>query len=138
MFNYREFQEKLKIGQAAEDEAIKRINKPILIRQNAENYKVILYDFMTDDKIKYEVKFDGQSARTENIFIEFKDARGLDSGIMRTDANYFIIISSNIYHLIETNILISLIDGCRVARVRCGTLGYLLSVDKLNDNSTKI
>jgi len=34
MFNYNEFKKNLKIGQKAEREAIKRINKPVIIKHS--------------------------------------------------------------------------------------------------------
>ena len=108
-YNYNKFKELLKIGQQAEDEAIKKINKPIITRQDGTNYKNILYDFETDDNIKYEVKLDIASARTNNAFIEFKDGRGLSSGISITTADKHIIISNDIYYLIDTSILKNII-----------------------------
>jgi hypothetical protein len=138
MFNYNKFKELLKIGQQAEQEAIKRINKPVLITQNETNYKYILYDFMTDDNIKYEVKLDLQSTRTKNIFIEFIDGRGLKSGISTTEADNYIIVSSDIYYLINVNTLKEIIKNCKIARVKDGTKGYLLFIDVLINNSTII
>ena len=135
MYNYNKFKELLKIGQKAEAESIKRINKPVLIKQDETNYKYILYDFMTDDNIKYEVKHDAQSTRTKNIFVEFKDGRQQLSGISTTQADKHIIISSDIYYMIDTDILKELIKNCKIARVKDGTLGRLLPVEILITHS---
>jgi len=135
MFNYNKFRELLKIGQQAEHEAIKRINKKVVMTQDDTNYKYILYDFMTEDNIKYEVKLDLQSTRTKNIFIEFIDGRGLKSGISTTEADNYIIVSSDIYYLINVNTLKEIIKNCKIARVKDGTKGYLLLVDVLIKHS---
>jgi len=135
-FNYNKFNELLKIGQRAEDEAIKKINKPIINRQDATNYKHILYDFETEDNIKYEVKLDIASARTNNAFIEFIDGRGLPSGITTTTADKHIIISNDIYYLIDTSILKNIIKKCNIATTKDGTKGYILPVQILKNNSS--
>jgi hypothetical protein len=134
-FNYNKFKELLKIGQRAEEEAIKKINKPIIKRQDDNNYKNILYDFETDDNIKYEVKLDRASKRTNNAFIEFRDGRGLPSGITTTTADKHIIIAIDIYYLIDTSILKEIIKKCNIAITGDGTKGYILPVQILKNNS---
>ena len=135
MFNYNYFKEMLKIGQEAEDKAILKINKPVIKRQDETNYKIMHHDIETDDNIKYEVKLDRQSTRTKNIFIEFLDGRGYKSGIDISDANYYIIVSSDIYYQIDIIVLRELIKKCNIATVRDGTKGYLLKVSILQRNS---
>jgi hypothetical protein len=135
MFNYNYFKEMLIIGQKAEDEAIKRINKPVIRRQDETNYKIMHHDIETDDNIKYEVKLDRQSTRTGNIFIEYEDGRGYKSGIDISDANYYIIVSNDIYYMIDIDELRKLIKKCNKAQAKDGTKGYLLKVNILSSNS---
>ena len=134
-FNYNKFKQLLAIGQEAEEQAIKKINKPIIQRQTADNYKSVLYDFMTDDNIKYEVKLDLQSTKTGNIFIEYRDGRGINSGINNSEANNYIIISNNNYYLIEIETLRNINKGCKIAQGKDKTRGYLLKLDELIKNS---
>ena len=70
-----------------------------------------------------------------NIFIEFIDGRGLKSGISTTEADNYIIVSSDIYYLINVNTLKEIIKNCKIARVKDGTKGYLLLVDVLIKHS---
>jgi hypothetical protein len=135
MFNYNYFKEMLILGQAYEDKAIIKLNKPVIRRQDETNYKIMHHDIQTDDNIKYEIKLDRQSTKTGNIFIEYNDGRGLKSGIEISDANYYIIISNDIYYQIDINKLKELVKKCNKARTKDGTKGYLLKVDILIKNS---
>ena len=136
------FKTLLELGQTAETEAIKRIellNKTRCIkRQDETNYKIMHHDFQTDDNFKYEVKLDISSSKTGNAFIEFIDGKGRKSGINISDANYYIIISNAIYHMIEIEALKTLIKGCKIARAKDGTKGYLLKINILEKHSIKI
>ena len=90
-----EFIPKLKLGQFYEQKAITKIkeyydNKFLLLHTSNTNQ----YDFMLSNNLKYEVKFDGSSINTGNIFIEFLQFNK-DSGITTTKADYYIIILPN-------------------------------------------
>ena len=135
MFNYNEFKNLLKIGQEAEQHAILKINKPVIMRQDESNYKKILYDFQTDDNIKYEVKLDLQSKRTKNVFIEVSNYNNVKSGLSITDADYHIIISDDVFYKISTETLKDLIKNKPMARAKDGTTGRLLKVELLKNNS---
>jgi hypothetical protein len=108
----KEFIPKLKIGQIWEKQAIAKINeyydnKFVLLHTLNTNE----YDFKLSNNIKYEVKFDGYSLKTGNIFIEFLQFNK-DSGITITKADYYIIILPNIINkyllvdVLELNFLI--------------------------------
>lgn len=104
MSSYDVFKILLKEGQTAEDEAAdiicKKNNVKILIRQNNNNYKDIRYDFQTDDNLKYEVKWDRQCTKTNNIFIE-NESYNKKAGIEITDANYYIIKINKYFYMMD-------------------------------------
>ena len=58
-----------------------------------------LYDILTNKKI--EVKFDLQAKDTGNIFVEYK-LRGKDSGITKTESDYYCFAFGDNLHLIPT------------------------------------
>ena len=102
------FYKNLKKYQPYEKEAAKRIellNNVRVLKFNNDKY----YDFLTSDNIKYEVKTEPSSLKTNNVFIEFK-AYGIPLGITTTEANYYIINDTINYYLIDTNKLKILID----------------------------
>jgi hypothetical protein len=104
MSAYDVFKVLLKEGQTVEDEAIKiickRNNVKITIKQNNENYKNVLYDFQTDDKLKYEIKHDRQAPKTNNIFIE-NESFNKKSGIDITQADYYIIKVNKYFYMMD-------------------------------------
>ena len=59
------------------------------------------YDFKTLDKIKYEVKTDELSLKTNNLFIEFESYKK-PSGIILSQSHYYIFNDTINYYLIET------------------------------------
>lgn len=136
------FKKLLQLGQAAEEQAIKKVEvlhkTSCTKRQNETNFKIMHHDFQTEDNIKYEVKLDISSTKTGNAFVEFLDGKGHDSGLNISDANYYIIISNDIYYMIGLEALKELIKGCKIAQARDGTKGYLLKIDTLKGHSIKI
>lgn len=83
----------LELGELWEERAIteliKYYNNKYVLNSRCKDFR---YDFILSNGIKYEVKFDGMSLQTGNIFIEFKQSNKL-SGISITNAKYYIIIS---------------------------------------------
>lgn len=102
-----------------------------------DNYK---YDFETSDNLKYEVKTDEASNKTNNIFIEFY-GYNKPSGITTTEANFYIINDTFNYYLISVDNLRELIinNKCRkIETKQTQTYGYLLSKNILINNSILI
>lgn len=80
-------------------------------KQHETNYKKMLYDLELhnkEDVIKIEVKTDHKSKITNNFFIEFKQY-GKASGIMTTEADFYIINDGIKYYLITVERLKMLI-----------------------------
>lgn len=131
------FNELLKIGNLHEDEAINRIQKmknvKLTMRQGAENFKVIHYDFLTNDNIKYEVKADLLSNKTGNLFIEFVDGRGKISGLALSTADYYIFYTNDIYILICIEKLKQLTINKPIRRAKDGTKGYIIKWELIRD-----
>ena len=93
------------------------------------------YDFQTDDNLKYEVKTDAMSLKTNNFFIEFF-GYNKPSGIATTEANYYIINDTSIYYLIEINKLKEIAKKCKIFKTKDGkTSGHLISREILILNS---
>lgn len=106
----------------------------VSILSYCDNYK---YDFVTSDNLKYEVKTDEASIKTNNIFIEFM-GYGKLSGISTTEANFYIINDTTNYYLISvTNLRKLIIDSkCRKIETKFSkTFGYLLNKGILIENS---
>lgn len=103
-----------------EVEASKRISKLFnveIIKFNDNNK----YDFKDSNKIKYEVKADLFSLKTNNFYVEYA-GYGKPSGIKTTEAKYYIITDGNNYYMIETILLLKL----------CHTFGKIkITKDKL-------
>ena len=59
MNTYNIFKKLLLEAKPSEDQAIKRIcslnNVTVILRQDETNYKIIKYDFKTDDNLTYEI-----------------------------------------------------------------------------------
>ena len=128
------FYKNLKKFQPYEEEAAKRIEK-------INNVKVLnycndnKYDFLTSDNIKYEVKTEPASLKTNNFFIEF-EGYGKPSGINITEADYYIINDTITYYLIGVSKLKLLIKDKKIISTYDKlTFGYLIKTQIIKDNS---
>ena len=93
------------------------------------------YDFQTDDNLKYEVKADAMSLKTNNFFIEFY-GYNKPSGIATTEANFYIITDTNIYYLIDVTKLKDITKKCKIFKTKDGnTSGHLIGREMLILNS---
>lgn len=134
---YQQFIENLKKFQPYEAEAsqrIEKLNKVKVINFNDDNK----YDFMTTDHLKYEVKTEPASIKTNNFFIEFK-GYGKPSGITTTEADYYIISDTINYYLISVCSLKILVENARIITTKDkSTYGYLIKTKLIKDNSILI
>jgi hypothetical protein len=123
--------------QKYEEEAAKRIKTKFnveIVKFNNNNE----YDFVDNNDIKYEVKYDGRSNTSNNVFIEFL-GYGKPSGINVTQAKYYIITDGNLYLLILTKKLKKLITNCPIKFTKDGsTAGYIINKNIIISNSTFI
>lgn len=122
-----------------EIEAGKRIElkNNTTIKQFNDDFK---FDFETLDGIKYEVKTEPSSLKTNNFFIEFK-GYGKPSGISITESNFYIINDTNNYYLIHTYTLIQIIKENTFKIVSTKdkkTFGYLINKDIIISKSIQI
>lgn len=112
-----------------EQEAAKRIEKifNVKIKNFNDDNK---YDFITTDNIKYEVKTDVLSKKTNNFFIEFS-GYGKNSGITVTEANFYIITDTEKYYLININVLKNICNECEEIRQikTSSTYGYIIKTN---------
>jgi hypothetical protein len=136
---YVEFYKKLKKYQPYEKIAAEKI-------ANIYNVKIVSYnndyryDFIMSDNNKYELKCDVMSIKTGNFFIEIQ-AYGKLSGLLITEADYYIISNTIDYYLIETNKLKEIIEknNCSVLSTKNNlTTGHILKKILLIENSIKI
>ena len=134
---YQQFIENLKKFQPYEVEAAQRIeklNKVKVINFNDDNK----YDFLTSDNLKYEVKTEPASIKTNNFFIEFL-GYNKPSGITTTEANYYIISDTINYYLISVDKLKILVENARIITTKDkSTYGYLIKTKLIKDNSILI
>ena len=118
-------------------EKICLLNNTQLIKFN-NDYR---YDFKTSDKIKYEVKTDELSLKTNNLFIEFESYKK-PSGISSTKAHYYIFSDTIDYYLIETQKLktiLSNIENKKIVSTKDKqTFGYLIHKEVIFTQCTKI
>ena len=119
-----------------EIEAAKRIIKlnSVEVKKWCNNYK---YDFKTSDNLKYEVKTEPMSLKTNNFFIEFY-GYGKKTGITTTKANFYIISDTINYYLINVNVLKEIIDNNKFPMQKTKdktTIGYLVSKNIIIENS---
>ena len=135
-----DFYETLEKFKPYEIEASKRItnlNNTALLKF-CDNYK---YDFITTpDMLKFEVKTDVMSLKTNNIFIEFF-GYGKPSGISISQSNYYIICDTINYYMIETKILKTFVENNTYKVVSTGnksTFGYLINKSFIISHSIKI
>jgi hypothetical protein len=111
-----------------------KIKYNIDIKSFCDNNK---YDFITTDDIKYEVKTDEASKKTNNFFIEFS-GYNKPSGITTTESNYYILSNTIDYYLIETSKLKELIQNntFKIVKVKTNdTYGYLINKNIIISNS---
>ena len=134
---YQQFMENLKKFQPYEVEAaqkIEKLNKVKVINFNDDNK----YDFLTSDNLKYEVKTEPASIKTNNFFIEFL-GYNKPSGITTTEANYYIISDTINYYLISVDKLKILVENARIITTKDkSTYGYLIKTKLIKDNSILI
>ena len=132
------FNTKVKPFLKYEVEASERIKKlfNVEIKSFNNNNK---YDFIDNNNIKYEVKYDGYSIKSGNFYIEYK-GYGKASGIATTEANFYIITEGTNYYLIEVKILKKLC--CQYGIIRCTkdglTFGNIISCNIIINNCQTI
>ena len=135
---YRSFKECLALGQEYELLALEKIKKLNMVdvkqTQTKENFKIMFHDFETMDDLKYEVKADFASEVSGNFFCEFA-IMDKPSGLLISDADYYIIVSCGIFHLIHIDKLKELTLVARIARTRYGSEGYIISMTDIKANS---
>lgn len=135
---YEFFKENLKKFQPYEEEAgklIEKIKNVKIISYNNNNE----YDFITSDNIKYEVKAEPMSLKTNNYFIEYH-GYGKQSGINATKAEYYIITNTINYYLIETSKLKELTEihgKIRTTKDKL-TYGYIIKCNIIHDNAEEL
>ena len=98
------------------------------------------YDFKTFNGIKYEVKSEPASLKTNNLFIEFH-GYGKPSGISISESNFYIINDTINYYLIDTNILKQLLKDNTFKIISTKdklTWGYLVNKDIIIKHSIQI
>ena len=99
------------------------------------------YDFKTRDKLRYEVKTDELSLKTNNLFIEF-ESYNKASGISITKANYYIFSDTIDYYLIETQKLKTILSNIENKKIVYTqdkqTYGYLIRKEVIFTQCTKI
>lgn len=134
---YQQFIENLKKFQPYEAEAaqkIEKLNKVKVINFNDDNK----YDFITSDNLKYEVKTEPASIKTNNFFIEFL-GYNKPSGITTTEADFYIICDTINYYLISVSCLKILVENARIITTKDKlTYGYLIKTKLIKDNSILI
>ena len=106
----QQLQEAKEIEKLAAEKICKRNNVTVL--HFCDDFR---YDFITSDNIKYEVKHDKVSVLTGNFFIECA-SDGKPSGILTTDAQYYIIVSGDIYYLVPTETIKQLVHDKKYIR----------------------
>ena len=97
------------------------------------------YDILfTDINLSFEIKNDNMMTRTGNIAIEY-NYNNKPSGILTSEANYYIINDRINYYMIETIILKQLIDINKFVYVKNNnTYCYLLDNNLILDNSINL
>ena len=103
---------------------------------NVLNYnKDSKFDFITSDGLKYEVKADVASLKTGNIFIEIQ-GYNKPSGILVSEANYYIITDTINYYMIDIDKLKLLCIGAKIITTKDGsTYEYIIKMEVLISNS---
>ena len=131
---YENFLIKLKKYQPYEELASEKICllNSVSVLNTCNTYK---YDFETSDGIKYEVKADEMSLRTNNFFIEFI-GYGKPSGITTTEAKFYILTDTKIYYLIDVDELKKIcIDKPILTTADGKTMGHIVKRAVIKENS---
>ena len=135
---YRNFKECLALGQEYELLALDKIKKLHMVDvkqiQNNDNFKHIHHDFQTTDNLRFEVKADFASEQTGNFFCEYAIMEK-PSGLLISDADFYIVVSCGIFHLIDIDVLKKLTLVARIAKTRYGSEGYIISMNDIKRNS---
>lgn len=107
------------------------LNNVSILNYNNDNK----YDFETSDEKKYEVKADEMSLKTNNFFIEFI-GYGKASGVSVSEADYYILTDTNIYYLIDIEILKKIIIDKPILTTKDkSTYGYIVKRSVISENS---
>jgi hypothetical protein len=131
---YENFLIKLKKYKPYEETASEKICllNSVSVLNTCNNYR---YDFETSDNIKYEVKTDEMSLRTNNFFIEVV-GYGKPSGIATTEAKFYILSDTKIYYLIDVEALKKIIIDKPILTTRDGlTMGHIVKREIIKTNS---
>ena len=99
------------------------------------------YDYKTCDKLRFEVKTDVMSLKSNNLFIEFESYKKA-SGISISKANYYIFCDTIDYYLIEINNLKSISSNIENKTILSTkdklTFGYLIKKQLIFTHCKKI
>jgi hypothetical protein len=135
--SYIEFYKKLKQYRPYEIEASKRISALYDVKIISFN-NTNKYDFIDSNNIKYEVKTEPSSLKTNNYFIEFF-AYNKQSGLMVSEADYYIFCDTVIYYMIAIKKLKKLVKNSVIRTTKDGlTFGYLVKTSIINNKSIVI
>lgn len=136
------FKEDLKRGQEKEIQFIdllKSYGWDIVNHNN--DYKYDIRATYKNKDFKFEVKRDDMAMKTNHIFIEFI-YNSKDSGIRKTEADYYIIYVGDIYLIIDVNDLKGLINTCQYKNIRSTTdnktQGYLFNINLIMSLNTPL
>ena len=117
--------DKYHIYEIIASEKICLLNNTQLLKFN-NDYR---YDFKTCDKLRYEVKTDVISIKSNNLFIEFESYKKT-SGISISKANYYIFCDTIDYYLIQTQKLKEILNNIENKKIVSTkdklTYGYLI------------
>jgi hypothetical protein len=144
MANYN-FRKDLLIGQETEKEAVELLSQKLKI-DKVEYNQDNKYDFkLTIGKTErtYEVKTDLMCGRTGNFAIEY-ECRGKPSGIVTTQADYWIYKLDDGFYLSPVSTLKNLIDDAKYFRMVTGgdrgsyTKMFLFKLDLVKEQMHKL
>ena len=117
--------DKYHIYEIIASEKICLLNNIKLIKFN-DDYR---YNFKTSDEIKYEVKTDELSLKTNNLFIEFESYKK-PSGVIISKSHYYIFCNTIDYYLTETQKLKEILNNIENKKIVSTkdklTYGYLI------------
>lgn len=102
------------------------------------------YDFVLNEKkLKFEVKCDDMSNKTNNYFVEYESFNKL-SGISVSKSDYYIFTNTYNYYMIETTKLKELINDKKYKYIRksgdnvSNSIGYIFDINIINNESIKL
>ena len=129
--------DKYHIYEIIASEKICLLNNIKLIKFN-DDYR---YNFKTSDEIKYEVKTDELSLKTNNLFIEFESYKK-PSGVIISKSHYYIFCNTIDYYLIETQKLKEILNNIENKKIVCTkntfTYGFLVRKEVIFIHCKKI